>query len=392
MAQTRTIKEYGVSRRDKEPLLEFMLEALRGAGCTVIYSSPPDKAPFRITFETALGERMGIVAYAFLANSRLTKNRPDDEHRFQLKYGSKDGRLHHLWQDPYGLYTTLLVGINPEQGFFVAADPVLHSPTKLFISIEFKQNHADAILKEGWFAWERVRRSSSHEPVEVLVGGTAAQFLRLVRFERETLGEDQGHRQLLAEQFGRGDYPAVLLPADRDRIVEPSKVHALSREFELTESEVLDLIGHAPRLKMAVRGWVAEEHLVRVLRQVEGVSHCERLNVEGGADVELRYRNSRPIVVECKNVLRTTLADGTPRVDFQRTRASKSDPCSRYYSPDDFDVVAACLHAVTERWEFRFVRPPDLDKHKKCKRKLSNNVRIDDRWRQDPSPILGSFL
>ena len=221
----------------------------------MIYSSPPDTAPFRITFETALGERMGIVAYAFLANARLTRNRPDDEHRFQIKYGSKDGRLHELWQDPYGLYTTLLIGINPEQGFFVAADPMLHSPTRFFISIEFKQQHADAILKNGWFAWERARRSISHDPVEVLVGGAADSFLRLARFEREALGEDQGHRQLLAERFSRGEYPVVSPPGDRERVVEPERVHALSREFELSESEVLDLIGQAPRLKMAVRGW-----------------------------------------------------------------------------------------------------------------------------------------
>ena len=317
MVRMKSIRKYRVSRRDKEPLLRFMIEALRAAGCTVIYSSPPDTAPFRITFETALGERMGIVAYAFLANARLTRNRPADEHRFQLKYGSTDGGLHELWQDPYGLYTTLLIGINPEQGFFVAADPMLHSPTRFFISIEFKQQHADAILKNGWFAWERARRSISHDPAEVLVGGAADSFLRLVRFEREALGEDQGHRQLLAERFSRGEYPVVSPPGDRERVVEPDRVHALSREFELSESEVLDLIGQAPRLKMAVRGWVAEEHLVRTIRQVDGVSHCERLNVEGGADVELRYRNRGPIVVECKNVLRTTLADGTPRVDFQ---------------------------------------------------------------------------
>src|SRR5688572_26434870 len=116
-----------------------MLNALRGAGCRILYSSPPNEAPFRITFETELGERHGIIAYAFLANSRLTKNRPRDEHRFQLKYGSKrDASFHALWQDPYGLYTTLLVGINTERGFFVGADPVLHSPTRLFISVEFK--------------------------------------------------------------------------------------------------------------------------------------------------------------------------------------------------------------------------------------------------------------
>ncbi|MCG6897660.1 MAG: hypothetical protein LJE60_11225 [Thiocapsa sp.] len=75
--------------------------------------SPPNEAPFRLTFEAPDGERMGILAYAFLANARATRNRPCDEHRFQLKYGSKDGQLHELWQDPFQLYTTLLFGINP---------------------------------------------------------------------------------------------------------------------------------------------------------------------------------------------------------------------------------------------------------------------------------------
>ena len=129
------MREYKVSRRDREPLVHFMTEALRACGCTIIYSSDPDTAPFRITFETDLGERMGIVAYAFFANMRETRNRPADEHRFQVKYGSKDGKLHELWQDPFGLYTTLLIGINPQQGFFVAADPMLHSPTS-FVLIE----------------------------------------------------------------------------------------------------------------------------------------------------------------------------------------------------------------------------------------------------------------
>ncbi len=67
------------------------------------------------------------MAYAFFANSQPTRNRPPDEHRFQVKYSSKTKGLHRLWQDPYMLYTTLLVGIDPERGIFVGADPVLHS-------------------------------------------------------------------------------------------------------------------------------------------------------------------------------------------------------------------------------------------------------------------------
>jgi hypothetical protein len=172
-APSSEYRTYRVNRKHREPLIDFMREALRGQGCQILYSSPPTEAPFRITFETSEGERMGIVAYAFLANVKETKNRPPDEHRFQLKYGSKDGLLHELWQDPYGLYTTLLVGINTEHGFFVGYDPVLHSPTLFFISLEFKQHHADQILEHGWHVWERERKKRGlGEPVEVLVGGT----------------------------------------------------------------------------------------------------------------------------------------------------------------------------------------------------------------------------
>lgn len=362
-------RTYGVSRKDRQPLLDFMVEALRGEGCRILYSSPASEAPFRITFETAQGERVGIVAYAFLANTRLTKNRPDDEHRFQLKYGTKDGLLHDLWQDPFGLYTTLLVGINPELAFFVGADPVLHSPTRLFISIEFKERHVGEILASGWHAWERERQRSPEEPVEVLVGGTQKAFLPYVRFEREARGEDQGHRQLLAERALKA---------------KPT-VHALAREFQLGESEVFDLIENALRLKVAVRGSVAEEHLYRQLSKLPGI-RCARLPGDG-PDLSALL-NGRKVTIECKNVLRKTNREGLARLDFQRTRAAKSDPCSRYYSPLDFDVVAACLHSVTEKWEFRFALSGGLDPHAKCVGKLSSNVHLDGRWSEDPMGVL----
>jgi hypothetical protein len=73
-----------------------------------------------------------------------------------------------------------------------------------------------------------------------------------------------------------------------------------------------------------------------------------------------------------------------PRIDFQRTRAAKGDPCSRYYAPTDFDVVAGCLHAITERWEFRYAIPSTLDSHQKCSGKLASNVTVDERWLPDP--------
>lgn len=375
------MRTYRVSAKDRMPLVQFMVQALHASGCRTLFVSEPNEAPFRITFETPDGERMGIIAYAFLANHKKTKNRPTDEHLFQVKYGSKTSRNSHvIWQDPYRLYTTLFLGINPELGFFVGADPVVHSPTKFFISIEFKQHHVDEILKRGWHAWERQSRTAP-SPVEIMVGGSHESFLRYIRFEREALGEDAGPRQLLAER---------LMSAPRGgQVPEPGHrdLHQLAAEFQLTEAEVLDLIENFPRLKMAVRGWVAEEHLFRTLREVHGVSRCEKLLATDGADLALRFRG-RDLRVECKNVLRRTLADGRIRVDFQRTRASKSDPCSRYYSPKDFDVVAACTHSVTEAWEFRYAPTSSMDPHDRCEGKLDHKVRLDDRWVPDPEPVL----
>lgn len=382
-------RSFRVQAKDRAPLIDFMCRSLEASGCKIIRSSPPTQAPFRITFETPSGLRQGIVAYAFRANSRVTRNRPPDEHRFQIKYGSKPAGQQvfvDLWQDPFGLYTTLLLGINPEEGFFVGADPVLHSPTKLFISLEFKERHAQEIKEKGWYVWERDRQAED-EPTEVLVGGTSDAFLRYIDFERSAVGLDQGHRQLLAEKIG--ELPILPGPSAPMGVVpEARRLHQLAEEFELKEEEVLDLISQTRRLKMAVRGWVAEEHLLRHLREVKGVSECVRLDKEGSPDIRLRFEGGRPITVECKNVLRNLTKEGLARIDFQRTRASLGDPCSRYYAPSDFDVVAACLHAVSERWEFRFALPSQLDPHPRCPGRLANNVRIDGRWNPEASPVL----
>jgi hypothetical protein len=384
MNSAEELRFYSVSTRQRAPLVEFIVQALETCGCRLLHIPSPSRAPFRFTFETPEGERMGILVYAFLGNSKITKNRPKDEHRFQVKYGQKDGLWHPVWQDPYSLYTTLFCGIDPSIGIFVGADPSLHNPTRLFISIEYKQAQVDIISAHGWTAWERDRRSVE-ESVEVLVGGDARNFLRYIRFERDALGEAQGERALLAERPAPPKLTAIHASAQP----APSgwQLHALAKEFQLNETEVLDLISSARRLKMAVRGWVAEEHLVRKLRTVPGVSDCTRNDAEGQPDVTLKYREV-PLTIECKNVLRKLAADGTPRMDFQRTRASKADPCSRYYAPSDFDVVAACLHAVEEQWSFRFVRPSDLDAHTKCAGKLSSNVRVDSRWLADAALIL----
>lgn len=195
---------YGVSGAAREPLIKFMVSALQGASCRILSCSSVRKAPFVLTFETSAGERMGVVAYAFLATRTPTKNRPSDERSFQIKYGSKrEDKTHILWTDPHGLYTTLLIGIDPKEGFFVAADPAAHNPTRFFIRLEFKDRHADAIRSKGWHAWERAKRVNRgvDEPTEVLVGGTKSHFLDLIRFERSAANLSPADRQVFAQKL-----------------------------------------------------------------------------------------------------------------------------------------------------------------------------------------------
>ena len=142
-------------------------------------------------------------------------------------------------------------------------------------------------------------------------------------------------------------------------------------------------------LKMAVRGSVAEEHLVNALRSVTGVTDCHRLEDDRGPDVVLSFQGKR-ITVECKNSSRVR-TKGFEKIDLQRTRASKADPCSRYYKPAEFDLVAACIHAVTEKWEFKYAATTKLDAHPKCVGRLSNNVKLDARWTPDAAAALRSI-
>lgn len=372
---------WAVQSSAKEPLLRFILEGLEASGCTIVWKSETTHAPFFIVFDTPVGERQGVLVYAFLANSKLTTNRPEDEHRFQVKYGSDSRAVLPIEQDPSHLITTIFVGIDVERGFLVSADPVLHDGTRLFISIEFKRRHADQIQADGWHAWERTSSRRSDAPVEVLVGVQKNRILDLIRFERLAYGLDAGHRQMLAEQFL--GYPKMHFSTH-----EP---HSLSKELCLSTDEVMDLIATTGRLKMAVRGWVAEVHLERKLQEVPGVEDCHRCLGEGQPDIQLSYKGSFPITIECKNVLRTKRADGTARVDFQRTRSSKSDPCSRFYQASDFEVLAACLHAVTENWDFRFALTSSLPPHKNCPGRITNNISVDNQWFDTPEAMLNAL-
>src|SRR2546421_195715 len=123
-----TWKTYSVRSADKEPLRTFLLDALQMRHCSIVHASEPSRAPFYIVFQTPDGNRHGLLAYAFFANFKATKNRPSNEHRFQIKYGGNLKGVLDVAIDPHILITTIFLGIDTERSVFVAADPVMNTP------------------------------------------------------------------------------------------------------------------------------------------------------------------------------------------------------------------------------------------------------------------------
>ncbi|MBY6273291.1 MAG: hypothetical protein CW346_13905 [Bacillaceae bacterium] len=152
-------------------------------------------------------------------------------------------------------------------------------------------------------------------------------------------------------------------------------MHPLENEFALSAQEILDIVSRAPRLKQAVKGWIAEEHLARYFSSLNLTFN--RIERDGEPDFEIITPNGR-VRVECKNVMSGSnlYANGDFKVDFQKTRNSMNKPQSRFYKPDEFEILAACLHNQTGRWEFLFIRTRDLPRDKEYYDCLKKQVRV----------------
>lgn len=369
--------------------LDAITAAVVASGGTIVRHGPPNIAPFEVTAKTADGLVLDLICYAFTANKYRQRSRPEDEHRFQVKYGSEFDRPHALYIDELGQRTTLFFGVHEEEGLFIAADPAMHNPTWFSSSVEFKQDALDEAKATGWHGWERERVSGGRRRThplmdlrtEALLAFQPKHFLTYARLERQAYGLDAGERLLLIDRIGAdlqcGRLPKILTEAVHT--LANVTGHPLLAQFNINASELLDMIGSNFRLAAAVRGAVAEHHLLRELRETPGITGVMKLDKDGAPDFELTYRR-RIYRVECKNVLRRTSSKGNVRVDFQKTRAAKNNPCSRYYSASQFEVLAGCLHPVTERWEFRYRETKALAPHTKCPSKLAEKVVVDELW------------
>lgn len=365
-------------------------KAIEASGGRVLREPDPGVAPFEFQVELPDGSRLDLVCYAFTANEYRQKGRPPGEHRFQVKYGSDFHRAHNLFIDAKRKKVTLFFGVHEDEDLFIAADPAMHNPTWFSMSVEFKETDLEAASRTGWHGWERERVATGRRRVsplidlrtEALLAFRPEHFLTYARLERVATDLDAGERLLLIDSIGtdlrKGGAATELSSAVSSIVPATLPEHPLLAQFGIDANALLDLIGNNLRLLTAVRGGVAEHHLHDVLRQTRGVTKVTKLVQDGPPDFEVVYRRES-FRIECKNVLRKLLG-GRACVDFQKTRASKKDPCSRYYSATQFEILAACMHPITQHWDFRFGWTKVLPPHKRCPGKLGERVLVGDDW------------
>lgn len=393
----------GVRGRKK---VEAICRAIEASGGVIIRKSDDNVAPFLFDVKTFDGQELSLVCYAFTANKYTQRGRPANEHRFQVKYGSSFDRSHSLYIDPDRKIITLMFGIHEQLDLFVGVDPEMHNPTWFSSSIEFKEENLLKSIQDGWHGWERERVIGGKRRVdiqedlrtEIVLGFRPEYFLNFALFERTATEMDPGERLLFIDRVGeclKNNYsPAALLTELPEK--ESLNIginHPLLDQLNLSVAELLSLIDDRFRLASAIRGGAAEFHLEKQLHSIDGISKIERLDKDGQPDFKFIYKDTE-FSIECKNVLRRISGDH-PRVDFQKTRASKSNPCSRYYEVGHFDILAACLHPVHGKWEFMFTSTNNLELHKECPKRFSPRVNVNNRsdsWSEDLKKILENII
>lgn len=378
---------YRVAKRSD--VYDFLRSAVERAGGEVLFMSPANRAPVYVGVQAPNDERVGILCYPFRCNAPPILGRAPDEHRVQIRYGGEDSWVsgdHRLGLDVAGVDTTIVVGVHLAADLFVGLDPLRYDPLPMGISIEFRDAQVVAAQRSGWHVWEREtragrrRESRTAAGLETLIAFSPERLLAYVGFERRAsgLGLDPPLRYRAAEV------------AATDPMVPGSGGGAdLAAEFDLSSAEILSLIARRARLAVAVRGGVAEHHLARHLRRDPAVAAAELIDRDGEPDFDVTLTDGRRLLVECKNVSPNRYADGNPKVEVQKTRSQRDDPAGRFYRPEQFDVLAACLYAATGDWEFRFKATAAMPRHEAHPSRLAVMHRVDDTWSDTLAGAMG---
>lgn len=383
VAGRRYARVYRTARR--EQLHERLLAAVANSNGRLLFASGPDRAPVYLGIQTPSDERIGVLVYPFTANHLLIKNRPTDEHRVMIRYGGEKSWVeqeHPLGRDVANVDTTLVLGIHVDEDLFVGLDPNLYDPFPMGISVEFKQSQVDRAVRSaaGWHVFERdnvggTRRGipRARDGLETVVLFKPNRLLDYVRLERTAsdLGLDPALRFAAAVEAARPSTAG-------DKAV--ASLHDLETQFAMTSTEILEMISRRNRLAVAVRGGVAEHHLSRVLATEPGVVNVESLDKDGQHDFDVTMDDGRLVRVECKNCSPERYANSDVKVEVQKTRATQGDPAARFYRPEQFDVLAACLYATSGEWRFVYRATALMERHPKHPDRLAPLHHVTSDW------------
>ena len=150
--------------------------------------------------------------------------------------------------------------------------------------------------------------------------------------------------------------------------------HPLEKALNASARDILDAIESGFRAQVDVKGKLAELYLWRELTSLEErglISDLKWSDKDGEPDMFLTF-SGRRLSVQCKNVrsgeeYRTGERKGRFKVELQKTRGGidpKTGAKTRYYSPDEFDIVAVCLFNQPGSWEFLYVAAVELERHR----------------------------
>lgn len=377
----------------RSDLHEFLVQAVEASGGRVLYVSDSGRAPVYLGVQVDADERIGMLVYPFRITRNTIRNRPGDEVRGQLRYGSEDSwkREHPIGRDIAGVDVTMILGIDLVAGVILGLDANLWDPLPMGISFYAKTTDIEEAKKGGWHVWEKVnrggnKRADARSPtnLETLVAFTPDRLIDYARLERRatSLRLDPPLR------YSAAHIAPVQRTIDRSAAQFPTRPHVLEQQFALTSEQILDIIGGRNRLSVAVRGGVAEYHLEHQLTGAPGIASVQRLDVDAMHDFDVTLDDGTFLRIECKNASPKVSGDGSFKVEVQKTRASKGDPASRFYAADGFDVVAACLFSPTGKWEFRFGRTADMPRHKDFSDRLAPIQHVTEDW-TDSLPAIG---
>jgi hypothetical protein len=359
-------------RRDRAQLIDVVRRGIERAGGRVLFSSFDHErvAPMYLGTEDASGARWGLLVYPFRTTKRSTKNRPDGEHRSQIRFGDpsrvRDER-NPIARDVAGVDVTLVLTIDPELDIVVGLDPLVYEQLPMGASVFYSDEEFRGARTAGWAVWEREKRDGLRRDrlveLETMVGFSPERIFDYVRFEAaaSALGLSPALRATLALEY-----------------VQPRLgPHRLESVFGLESREILDIIDANFRLGVAVRGGVAERHLERVLATDPAVESVESIDEDGKPDFRVVLGDGRTALLECKTASGSRYAGGDFKVEVQKTRASAA---GRQYTFRQFDILAACLFSATGVWEYRYRWTRDLEPLASDSERIKPIQRIDNGW------------